>query len=251
MFINSRTLIFRLLLFLLSNSAWAEMRVWADRSGNQYTAEFSKEDFGLIYLRDMNDSLFSIKLGDLSASDTKFVRTMMAPTIEVSVSSKLKELDVSTYSATLSPKVWLATETIQIKKSSPARFDGNLSGEVYLVGKDVLSGRYIMLHTQKFYPVFNEQNDQQFELSVSTKVRHWDEYNTIESRGYDRAGYLVVIFGPRGNRLATKTSLNRFSDEALESLRSFPYFTFFNKDGRKVSVPRPEYSEDRDISEYD
>jgi hypothetical protein len=238
------------LLMFLCGAARAEMRVWADRSGKQYTAEFSKEAFGLVFLRDVNGSLFSIKLDELSAGDTKFIRTMVAPTIRVSVASKMKAIPTSIYAEDLE-QVWQVSETIQIEKSSPARFDGKLSGEIYLVGEDILTGRYLMLHTQEFYPVFNEANNGRYELTVSTKVRHWEEYNMIENRGYDYAGYLLIVSGPRGERLATKTSLNRFSDEALEALRGFSYFTFFNGDGRKVSVPRPEYSEDRDIAQFD
>jgi hypothetical protein len=248
MSINSKKLVrgigqLAFLLLFMPHSAHAEMRVWVDRSGKQYVAEFSKEIFGKVFLRDVAGEIISMEVESLSASDAEYVRTMKPPKIDVKVTAKTKGIKLSEYNNNLE-QAWTVTETIQIRKISNPRFDGRLSGEVYLVGKDIVSGRYVMLCREQFSPVFNEENNGNYEYKVSTEVRRFEDYN-LQTRGYEYAGHLVIVFGPQGDRLATGTSLNRFSDEALDSLRKFPYFTFFDQDGRKQSTPHPEYSSSR------
>jgi len=232
-----------LLLLFVPHSTNAEMRIWSDRDGKQVAAEFSKEAFGKVFLRDVTGKMIPIDVENLSSNDAKYIRTMVSPKIEVKVVTKTKSVKANEYNNDLQ-QMWIVTETIQIRKTSSPRFDGKLSGEVYLVGKDIVSDRYVMLCRERFSPAFSEEKNKNYEFSVSAEVCRFEDYNG-QDRGYEYAGHLVVVFGPQGDRLATATDLSRFSDEALDSLRAFSYFTFFDQDGRKRSTPRPEYSNTR------
>jgi hypothetical protein len=198
---------------------------------------------GKLFIRNTTGEGISIPLEELSAGDLKYVRKMVPPEMGIRASRKKDKLKMPDATSGME-EVWQITLEIDVTKKSNARFDGRLAAQVMLIAEDELSGHYLLLDRKPFFPVFNDQNNGKYTFSTTTKVRRWMEYNN-EMRGYDYAGYIIMLDGPNGKRLLTDTDLNGFEDGAATLIETYPIFTFFDQTGRKKSVPRVRYTEAR------
>jgi hypothetical protein len=232
-------------------SVSAEMRVWEDISGKSVKAEFVRELFGSIELRRSDGSLHSIPLENLSAQDTKYLRTRIPPEIELEVRTQTqakernKNATRSEYEQ-FADDINVVTAKVQIRQKSSAVFSGTLRAEVYLIGKEVATDHYRLSGKGTSQIILNEENRRKYTFETAADFRVYEEYNKLETRGAKYAGYLVVIIDSRGNKLATVTDLSWLEEgEKIDALRKFHIDAFFDENCRKRSVPRPRYFDGR------
>lgn len=247
---NRPLICFALAAVFSCGSVFAEMRIWEDTSGKQVKAEFVRELFGSVELRRPDRSLYSIPLENLSAQDTRYLRTRIPPEIKLDVRSKTqakvrnKNTTRSEYEQ-FSDEINVVTVTIQIRQKSSAAFNGILRAEAYLIGKEVATDHYRLSGKGISQVSLNEENRRTFTFETSADFRVYEEYNNIETRGAEYAGYLVVVIDPMGNKLAVQTDLSWLNDEKIDTLRKLHVDSFFDENGRKRSVPRPRYYDGR------
>ena len=229
----------------------AEMRVWEDTSGRSVKATFVRELFGSVELRRPDGSLYSIPLEDLSAQDTKYLRTRIPPEIDIEIRTKKqpKERNENSTRAEyeqFSDIIDVVTASVQIRQKSSAVFSGVLRAEFYFIGKEVATDHYRLSGKGTSNVQFNEENEGEYSFQVSADFRVYEEYNNLETRGAEYAGYLLVVLDPVGNRLAVQTDLSWLNEEdRIEALRKFHVDSFFDENCRKRSVPRPRYYDAR------
>jgi hypothetical protein len=244
---------FALAAVFFCGSVSAEMRVWEDTSGTSVQAEFVREMFGAVELRRPSGKLHSIALENLSAQDTDYLRTRIPPEIELSVrtEAQAKERNQNATRAEyeqFADDINVVTAEVQVKKKSSTAFNGILRAEVYLVGKEVATDHYRLSGKETFPVQFTEENQGKYTFQTSADFRVYEEYNNLETRGAEYAGFLVVVMDPLGNRLATQTDLSWLkdeNDEKIDALRKFYVDSFFDENCRKRSVPRPQYYDAR------
>lgn len=229
--------------------AFAEMRVWEDTSGKEIRAKFVRELFGSVELRRPDGSLYSIPLEKLSAQDLRYLRTRIPPEIELEVRTQKKEKERNMNATRseyeqYSDEIDVVTASIQVRKESSAPFQGSLRGEVYLVGKEVATDHYRLSGKGSSQIRFSEENKDVFSFETSADFRVYEEYNR-DTRGAEYVGYLVVVIGSQGNKLAMQTDLSWLEGEKIDALRKFHIDAFFDENCRKRSVPRPRFYDAR------
>lgn len=230
---------------------FAEMRVWEDKAGKSVKAEFVRELFGSVELRRPDGSLHSIPLENLSAQDTKYLRSRIPPEIELEVRTQSQEKERNKNATQsnfeqFSDDIEVVTAKVEVRQKSSAVFNGTLRAEVYFIGKEVATDHLRLSGKGTAQVQFTEENRKRFTFQTSADFRVYEEYNNLETRGADYAGYLVVIIDSTGNKLAVQTDLSWLEeDEKIDVLRKFHIDAFFDDNCRKRSVPRPRYYDAR------
>ncbi len=233
-------------------SVYAEMRVWEDTSGKAVKAKFVRELFGSVELRRPDGSLHSIPLEKLSAQDMKYLRTRIPPEVELEIRTKKLPMVRNENDATESDweqfadDINVVTATVEVRQKSSAVFNGTLRAEVYFIGKEVATDHLRLAGKGTSQVQFTEENRRKHTFEIAANFRVYEEYNKLETRGADYAGYLVVVIDPSGNKLVVKTDLSWLEeDEKIDALRKFHVDAFFDENCRKRSVPRPRYYDAR------
>jgi len=242
---NSLLICFTLTSLFFSGSVSAEMRIWEDTSGTSVKAEFVREIFGAVELRRPDGGLQSIPLEKLSAQDTEYLRTRIPPEIELVVRKQKRGKVRNEDFVRDGDVINVVTADIQVKKKSRPPFTGILRAEVYLIGKEVATDDYRLSGRETYQVQFTEENQGVCTFQSSADFRVYEEYNELEVRGAEYAGYLVIVMDSMGNRLATQTDLSWLKDEKIDALRKFHVGSFFDSNCRKRSVPRPRNYDSR------
>lgn len=235
----------------LCGSAVAEMRVWEDAAGKEVRGEYVREQFGFLELRQPDGSLYSIPLENLSAQDTQYLRTRIPPEIELKVRAQKrpKERNKNATRARFEQyrdDINVVTARVEVHKKSSAPFTGTLRAEVYLIGKEVATDDYRLSGKEAEKIQFTEENKGVYTFETSADFRVYQEYNRLQIRGAEYAGYVVVVIDAMGNTLAVKTNLSWLNDDKkIDALRKLYVDAFFDQNGRKRSVPRPQYFDGR------
>jgi len=238
-------LLFGAILSFSCSAVGAEMRVWRDKSGNQFVGEFVREKFGSVMLKTPDRRPLSIKKVNLSAGDLEYLRTTILPPIKMTVRKKKREKERNEDFRQSGDYISIVTLEVTVQKMSREPYAGTLRAEVYLVGEEVEEGTsgplYRLSGKGESQVFFNEENRGKYEFSKSATFRQYEEYRTGVPRGVEYAGYLVVMFDPQGNRMGYKTDLGWLDEDEIEKLRSFYVGKFFDESCRKRSVPHPKY----------
>ena len=223
-----------------------QMRVWEDVNGLQIKGKFVREIFGSIEVRRPNGDLHSIPLEDLSPEDLTYVRTLIPPDVVVSVRAKESVKDRNEEFIWANDKLTVVTAEVEVRKKSRSPYQGTLKAEVYLIGKEVVTGAYTLVGKGTSRVHFTEENKGRYTFNTSATYRVYEEYNNLETRGAEYEGYLAVVVDPQGNKLVQESDLSWLLDENIDALRQFYVGIFFDETCKKRSVPRPRYYDGRE-----
>ncbi len=232
---------FMLLGILLAGGVFSETRVWQTLDGRSFIGEFERQDSKKLYFRDENRDIQIVSATNLIPSHLRYIRTQIPPEIALSFRAK-KSVPKGVYA---DKDVTIIDGTARITNASRYPFEGELRGELYFVGKEVATDIYMMLAKEQFVIRFPDTKKQVFEYKMSAKARVYLEFNFFEMRGRDYDGYLLVVLGPSGEILETKTDLKWLKDDNIDRFRTLEVFNFFREDCKKRSVPRPKYYNSR------
>jgi len=241
-----------LVLFLLSLSfsaspLSAEVRIWEDKNGNRYEAEFVRELFDKITIRDLNGREHRLVVEDLSEHDQKYIRVMIPPQLEIDqlrksrFKPKPKELSDSDDDITV-----LLKSRVRIRKISKRPSTTGLKAEIYFIAEEIDGENYILL--DRFESGFHFAAGDMHEFT--TKEIEYGDYQAItkQRRGEKYIGYLIAVSDAQSsNLIQVKTDINWLADK-VEKLREL-YFRgkasrfvrHFDKNIERTEVPRPRY----------
>jgi hypothetical protein len=222
-----------------------QMRVWTRLDGRQFAGAYVREQLDKLFVRNPNGQVVSIPLAELSANDIKYIRTKVLPEVSVSVRSSKDKIKLSQWTFDME-RVMQITLGIEVAKTSKPQFDGILSCDVIIVAQDLITARYFVLQKRTYPLVFTKENGEKAQFSAIAKVRDWDEYNNIEVRGYEYAGYILTVRGGLDNKIVKReTDLKRLEEGAVDKVAEYSEWTFFTETGRPTSVPYPKDNESR------
>ena len=237
--------------FLLGFSAFAEVRVWEDKSGHKYEAEFVRELFDKITLLDTKGKEHRLAVDDLSENDQKYIRVMVPPQLQV-------DCKASTGSFPVPWDLWhednatmaSITGEVTVQKISKRPFTSGLKAEVYLIAREVDGKNYILLSKAESSFLLSEQKEYKHVFKSEPVVtRAYTEYNGIQRRGEEYLGHLVVVLDARGNTVDVKSDIGEWimAPDVVVALRDLAVrgaasirSRHFDKTGHKVEVPRPK-----------
>ena len=238
---------FYLFCMVLCGSALAEVRMWKDRAGNEYEAEFVREMFDKITVREVNGKEHRVGVEELSDHDQKYIRVMVPPVMEIkfhrNFSIKPKPVELSDDD---NDTVTILRGDVMIKKVSERPFTSGLRAELFLIAKEVDGGNYVLIDRTESNFLLVQDHPHQFKTK-GAEIRIYSEYNR-QRRGEEYLGYLVAISDARGNIVQVKTNIDWLTDK-VENLRELNsrgaasmYSRHFDKETvQKAEVPRPNY----------
>ena len=229
----------------------AEMRIWEDKNGNRYEAEFVRELFDQMTLRCKDGTEVRIPVDDFSEHDQKYMRVMVPPKISVDVSRKM-------WPKPKPPETWGSSDTVMmvqgrvtIVKESKRIFTSRLNAELFMIAEEVDGDHYVLLSKTDSSFLLGDHNDG-IHLFASEPVmtRKYEEYGPAGLRGEEYSGYLVVVSDAQGNVLDIKTDIPGGwieAPEVIENLRDLwlrgaPSLRsrHFDRTGKKAQLTRPK-----------
>ncbi|MBI9020018.1 MAG: hypothetical protein JEZ10_02020 [Verrucomicrobia bacterium] len=226
-----------LLLALTDSVALAEMRIWHTQDGDRFEAEFLREKPGKVFLRGTDSQNFTVALTNLVANDIKYIRSRILPEVQIDFSKSIEELERSDY-ARQTDHAMEVTGTVTVRRTSRSPFDGQFSGEVYLIAKEAATDDYRLFDKRGFAVRFPD-GSREFEFETKAVVINYEEYTT-EMRGAFYEGYVVILFDLQGNPMAFDSNLSWMDESRIDALRKLPVPSFFDQTCKKRSVPRPK-----------
>ncbi len=239
------------LMFVLAISAFSEVRIWNDKDGNAYEAEYVRELFDKLTLKTTDGKEVRIPIEDFSEHDQKYLRVMVPPNISISFRKESWTKDKP-------PELWPTKDVttvirgkLTVEKESKRPFTSGLIAEIFLIAEELDGDNYILLSKTKSRFLLVDQNENTFVLKTHLVEprRYWDDSKML--RGEEYKGYLVVISDTRGNILQIKTDIPGGwieQPEVIENLRKLAVVgapsirsRHFDKTGAKAEVPRPKF----------
>ncbi len=222
-----------------SSSAFSAMRMWEDKQGHRFEAEYVKELFGSVFMKDANNHSIDIDVKDLSDADVQYIRTAFPPEISVNVIKDSKNKKRNKY-ARLREDRKIITLRVSIDKESNAPFNGKLTAEIYLIGKEVATDDFRLILKKAADVKFTDENHGECQFEITGETRAYTEYNNQE-RGDVYAGYIVLVFDPQGNQISLSTNFQWVQENKVNPLRNLQSGDFFDKEFNETPVPRPDY----------
>ncbi len=235
-------------LSFLSLSAFSEVRIWNDKSGNSYEAEYVRELFDKLTLKTTEGKEVRVAVEDLSEHDQKYLRVMVPPNLEIDFSKKTSIKEKPYEMGDLDKDiVTILSAKVKITKDSKRPFTSGLKAELFLIGEEVKETQYkILLSKTDSNFLLPEKKGEFHEFKTKPiELQVYTEYD-YSRRGPVFIGYLVVVTDKQGNTVQVKTNLPWLEDK-IEELRSLymhgsasRYSRYFDKKTiQKLKVPRP------------
>lgn len=253
-----RKLITTAIFCLLCLNGFAQFRIWEDREGNQYNAEFVRELFDKVTLRTQDDKEIRMTIDEFCDNDQKYFRVMVPPniTIETSTYNKVKPKAAREPFPDYTYVTRIAKEAITISKKSKRPFTNRLYIEVFLIAEEIEanSENYVLLGISKGSFLFTEQDTFTFKTKPAELVTY-TQNSTSQRRGEEYIGYIyqITLKDNKGEThiVETSTDLSKKifdKPELLPKLRDLmdrgsasKRCRHFNKNGERVDVPRVKH----------
>ncbi len=245
-----KKLIISLSLFFLSFSSFSEVRIWHDKEGIPYEAEYVRELFDKLTLKTTDGQEVRMPLEDFSEHDQKYLRVMVPPTLELSFTKrtmiKPRPLEKGNMLRVITT---VLSSKVTITKDSKRPFTSGLKAELFLIGEENEQSQYkILLSKTDSSFLLPEKKGDTYEFK--TKPIELRIYNSYKMRrGPVYIGYLVVLTDKHGNTVQTKTDIPWLKDQVVEKAEALrelyrrgaasQYSRFFDKKTlQKLKVPR-------------
>ena len=237
-------------------SGFAEMRTWVDREGNEYKAEFIRELFDKLTLRDEQGKEFRVAVEDLEENDQLYLRTQVPPRIEINFSENSTWIPYETIEPAM-PTSYIKTQrvapVIKLKKISRRPFTSSLKLELFLVATERDGENYVLLSHSEFKVLFGRGlNDEQVFRAKPVDVVNFQAVDHTTRRGEDYHGYVLVLSNVKGEASIIQSDIGDWIEDpdVIQNLRDLAvkgaaslYSRHFDKTGSKTDVPRqPRYT---------
>ena len=238
-----------LFLLIINVSAFGEFRLWKDKAGNEYEAEYVREMFDKVTLRTVRGEEVRVRLDTLSEHDQKYLRVKVPPNIKIDFSKRTKRKPKPVEMGDLDNDTTdILYATVTIAKESKRAFTSGLIAELFLIGKEVdgTQGEYMILlsKTEKSFLLPEKRGDIYTFKADPITLKVYTEYNGTQRRGHEYIGYLVVVSDRQGNPVQIETNLSWLKSKVPELRELYQrgaasvYSRYFDKETiKKLKVP--------------
>lgn len=229
-----------------------ELREWEDVSGNRVTGRFIRELFGKLAVEGEDGTETTLSIGDLSDVDKKYIRVMIPPKIEAVVRDESRRLPKRPADLTrddIEDDYFLVAE---ILKKSQRPFTSRLNIETFLIADEHEADNYIVLgHFTDDFLLVQEKDYSHTYRSPAVRCTLFSQLGNGQRKGEDFKGHVFIITSMQGNEVFMHSNLPRWmqAPNMLKRLREISVrgaasvrSRHFNKDGEKVTPPRPKHS---------
>ncbi len=237
-----------LLFFSLTFSVFSEMRVWKDKAGKTYEAEYVRELFDKLTLKTAGGKEIRLPVKDFSEHDQKYLRVMVPPNLEIDFSKKtsIKPKPIEMFDQD-NDTVTILSTTVKIIKDSKRPFTSGLKAELFLIAEEVAETQYkiLLTKTDRSFLLPEEKGDSYEFKTKPIELQVYTEYDESSRRGPVFVGYFIVVTDKQGNVVQEKTDVLWLEGKGQELRLLYQngagsrYSRYFDKKTiKKVKVPR-------------
>ena len=199
-----------LLLFGAVLPVSAGFRVWTATDGSSITAEFQSRSGNKVCLVTENGRKFDVPFERLSKEDRAYAELHSPPRLEVEVDPNENHVSDSVLNRSNEGYIVFDFE-VQVFKKSMESYSRPLRVDLYVVGTQEVSGRYVVLrHFQKRL-VFPEAKNRRTISFDQLLLRQTPAKDVSEA---DYCGYLLVVADERDERIAVASNRKEFENNA-------------------------------------
>jgi len=235
--------------FILCGLLQAEVRIWTEKDGTQYEAEFVRELFNKVTLRDAQGNEHRIAVEDFSEHDRKYLRVKVPPVVDIEIRKivEIKPKPIEVYDMDDNVNSLIRAE-VHIKKKSRRIFTSRLRAELFFIAEELDGKNYILLGKSETSFLLGEHNDNMHEFtSDPVETVSYRDYNT-DLRGSAYVGRVLAISDADGNVVQVDSDI-KWLENKVEELRELyirgaasVYSRHFDKETvQKTKVPRARY----------
>ena len=195
---------------------------------------------GKVVLRDTKEALQKIPLNLFCAADQEYVELETPPRFNIDFSKQSRRLNVppSFFPSWEQPKLFEYTFSAKLKQVSANHYSHPLKVELFVIGKEIMGNRYLLLDRQVRSFIPSQQKDRRFRFSgQSVLLRDSTFYK--QRRGERYCSFLIVVSDEKG-RIIQYATPKKWLFEHLNDLRTFPVGKHMNKQCQRVFPTPPK-----------
>ncbi|MBN2163311.1 MAG: hypothetical protein JXR25_17055 [Pontiellaceae bacterium] len=225
-------------------SSLAEMRIWTLNDGKTLEAEYVRDLFDKIVLRDADGKEHSLLKDSLNLSedDIEYLELENPPILDLSFKKSIEQKNFSMIRyAEDRPPEWRANFGAKVAQKSSGDYNHPLTVEFFAIGQEIKGNRYILLDRNYSTFFLNKENKRKFEFYSKRTVRMtdlWDANDDYSRRGEQYFGFLIVVKDKRNKVIAMDAS-NKWLEENLENLEKRGIWNYMDKSCVRTFPTRP------------
>lgn len=200
----NKTLLLSAALAHLVTVSFAEFRIWEDKDGNIWEAEFVTLSAGEVVMHDQQGERTRIKPENLSESDRLYLEKVVPPVLSLDV-SKTTANTASTKKNSESVKC-VAT----IKQTDTRPYGGELTAVLVTMGADIRTGSTSISDTEEFSFVLPAVRGDVVEFEGGRVT--FQKTSNKQGRAY--YGYVLAVWDRFGNTVAVKSNRDSLAERA-------------------------------------
>jgi hypothetical protein len=190
------------------------MRMWRNVDGTAVMGEFEKALPTKILIRDPSGESHLMEFSQLSDPDQEYILHAAPPKIDIECRNHSRQRPFLEWSIDEDVTTLYSFE-IKLKREGKLLGKRTLTTELFVVGEEVDSDNYMLVHWQKAEVVFPEGSkssqpftvtDVPFRYYYASWARHG---GAAKYRGVTYLGYLIAVSDSKGNLIATDADMSK------------------------------------------
>ena len=227
------------------NGTFSEMRMWTFKTGETLEAEYVKDLFEKIVLRDANGKEWTI-LKDkfvFSAEDLEYLDLENPPELVLEFRKSITQKNFTMVRfAEDRPSEQRATFGALVKQKGYQEYNYPMTVEFFAIGKEIKGNRYILLDRLSQPFRLTKENKKEFEF-YSERIVHmtdtWGDSENYSRRGEQYAGFLIVVKDKRGKVIAMDGS-DKWLEQNLATLEERYIGNYMDETCQRTYPTRPK-----------
>lgn len=240
---------------LIYGSLFAEIKTWTTLDGGTFEGELAGEEFGELRFFDERNDVRFVPFESLSPKDRYYISHRFHPEIEASVSVSDEADPWPEWYRGYADLFYLYSFDVKLEKQTLIPCKDKLLAELYILGKSVDGGNYVLVERVLSRFVFPDSEESVHQFLVELPPVFGRYYIHYTERGDEYAGYVIAVLDSRGDLVMCDTdlSMNWVKDDLPKSVKKLRvlyleglgsrYSRHFDESIRKVQPPQPEWYE--------
>ena len=222
------------------------VRLWTIEDGNTIEAEFVTYIAGNVVLKTSRGKRLKIPFSRFSEADQRHIDLANPPEFKIDFLRKSSQVpipDNGPWANVPIMHLYDYTFGVRIKQSSSGNYSHPVTVEYFAIGDEVDGDNYILLDrgSDTFIPSDIKKGSLKgsYEFrGTPVRVERYPSRASAPMRGAKYGGFMITLTDVRGKIIQQEASSD-FLLDIREKLKNLPVTRHFDRDGQRVSPPRP------------
>ncbi|MEI6891782.1 MAG: hypothetical protein V5783_06380 [Pontiella sp.] len=219
-----------------------EYRIWDLVGGKSIEARFVALVGGRVLFESKRGKQARVSLDQFSSEDLDYIMLRRPPKLDVELIKDIKQktftMELVSTSTAVRPPEDRCHFGMRIKQQNPGNYNYELFAECFVIGRERLGNKHILLDRQKTSFRLTLENGRMHEFMSAQEVILTDYLVAREPRGEKYSTYLITVTDERGEVIAVSTP-SKWLEEHLVNLKQLKSGNYMNKLCERVYPTRP------------